>query len=344
MKKEIYPQKIRIDSNLTKQIQEYLELFYGLNASTINKLPLGADLDAVVYKAQTEDGYAYFVKVKRGQQDNIGPSILQFLHNAGVHHICPSINTLTGQTTLNVANFSIMVFPYITGQDGFNRDLTESQWYEFGKALRQIHDAKVDPLTQSKIRKEYYSSQYREEVRALYDHIKLTSHNDHAANIFISLLLEHKEAIHQIVDRSEHLAKDAQVKSAPLVLCHSDIHAGNILINTQENLTIVDWDDPIMAPKEQDLMFIGGGVGNVWNKPFEIELFYKGYGEIDINKMLLAYYRFERINKDIAEYGRELLLTPQGGKERIKWCENFEAQFAPQGVVEIAFETGLKNE
>ena len=30
---------------------------------------------------------------------------------------------------------------------------------------------------------------------------------------------------------------------------------------------IVDWDEPIMAPKERDLMFIGGGVANVWNKP-----------------------------------------------------------------------------
>lgn len=34
---------------------------------------------------------------------------------------------------------------------------------------------------------------------------------------------------------------------------------------------IVDWDEPIMAPKERDLMFIGGGVANVWNDPSEIE-------------------------------------------------------------------------
>ena len=30
-------------------------------------------------------------------------------------------------------------------------------------------------------------------------------------------------------------------------------------------------------PKERDLMFIGGGVANVWNKPHEETLFYKGY-------------------------------------------------------------------
>lgn len=52
---------------------------------------------------------------------------------------------------------------------------------------------------------------------------------------------------------------------------------------------LVDWDDPIMAPKERDLMFIGGGVGNVWNRSHEEELFYEGYGKVDVNPVLLAY-------------------------------------------------------
>ena len=43
------------------------------------------------------------------------------------------------------------------------------------------------------------------------------------------------------------------------VLCHSDIHGGNILIADTGELYVVDWDDPILAPKERDLMFIGGG-------------------------------------------------------------------------------------
>ena len=37
------------------------------------------------------------------------------------------------------------------------------------------------------------------------------------------------------------------------VLCHSDIHAGNVLLGGNETIYIVDWDDPIMAPKELSL-------------------------------------------------------------------------------------------
>ena len=105
------------------------------------------------------------------------------------------------------------------------------------------------------------------------------------------------------------------------------------------NIYIVDWDDPIMAPKERDLMFIGGGVANVWNKPHEEVLFYKGYGKTEVNKAILAYYRHERIVEDIALYGQDLLLTTAGGENRLEMYKHFIAMFEPRGVVDIAFKT-----
>ena len=77
-----------------------------------------------------------------------------------------------------------------------------------------------------------------------------------------------------------------------------------MLIDGKGDLYIVDWDAPIMAPKERDLMFIGGGVANVWNNPHEEDCFYQGYGNSEINQVILAYYRHERIIEDIAIYGR----------------------------------------
>ena len=102
---------------------------------------------------------------------------------------------------------------------------------------------------------------------------------------------------------------------------------------------IVDWDDPIMAPKERDLMFIGGGVANVWNKPHEEKFFYKGYGKTEVNRTILAYYRHERIVEDIAIYGQMLLLTLAGGEDRPEMYKQFIDMFEPRGVVDIACET-----
>lgn len=101
----------------------------------------------------------------------------------------------------------------------------------------------------------------------------------------------------------------------------------------------MDWDDPIMAPKERDLMFIGGGIANVWNKPNEERLFYKGYGTAEVDSTILAYYRHERIVEDIAEYGHALLLTTAGEEDRQEMYKQFIGMLEPNGVVDIAFKT-----
>ncbi len=150
---------------------------------------------------------------------------------------------------------------------------------------------------------------------------------------------QHAASIHRLVERAGQLAQKLQKESPEFVLCHSDIHGGNLMMDVNDAIYIVDWDGPIMAPKERDLMFIGGGVANVWNQPHEEDLFYKGYGKTEVNREILAYYRHERIVQDIAEYGNQLLLTTAGGQDRLQSYKHFVAQFEPRGVVEIAFKT-----
>jgi spectinomycin phosphotransferase len=59
----------------------------------------------------------------------------------------------------------------------------------------------------------------------------------------------------------------------------------------------------------------------------------------EINWEILSYYRHERIVEDIAIYGQQLLLTTEGGHDRIEMYQQFAKQFDPQGVVNIAFKT-----
>lgn len=105
---------------------------------------------------------------------------------------------------------------------------------------------------------------------------------------------------------------------------------------TNGTLYIIDWDQPIMAPKERDLMFIGAGVGNVWNTKHEEDLFYAGYGKTEINKTIIDYYRCVRILEDVVEYNQELLSTGLGYKNRLTSYKHFIAMFGPNGVVDIA--------
>ncbi|MEI8320404.1 MAG: aminoglycoside phosphotransferase family protein [Alphaproteobacteria bacterium] len=329
-------------------IIDCIKINYGIEVAILTLLPLGADMDALVYKAQTHHQSSYFIKLKRGNHHDNRALIGELLRNVGIQQIIPIVQTIRGETTQLIDGFSLTISPFIEGQDGFSRNLTDDQWVTLGQVMRQIHAINVPAAIQAKIRRESYLPKWRQALRALCPLMESEPRGDIIAADLLTFMKKNRAVIHRLVDRAEELAQMAQSQSSEFVLCHSDLHGGNILIDKNHNLHIVDWDDPIMAPKERDLMFIGGGVANIWNQLREKELFYKGYGKVEVNKgygkvevnkVLLVYYRHERIVEDIAIYGQRLLLTTEGGQDRRNWYKEFVAQFDPEGVVEIAFKT-----
>lgn len=323
-------------------IIDCLNTNYGIKVSTLTFIPLGADMDASVYKAQTNDQSSYFVKLKHGYHHDIGVTIQLLLHNAGIQEIISPVKTKHDQPTHHMNDFTLIVYPFITGQDGFSQDLTNDQWITLGKALRQIHELHLPPLIKNQIKHESYCSKWRETVKSMYIHINAElKTTDETATKLLTFMKDNRETILHLVNRAEQLAQEIKKQSPEFVLCHSDIHGGNVLLTNDKALYIVDWDQPIMAPKERDLMFIGGGVANIWNNPHEEDFFYKGYGKTEINKDILAYYRHERIVEDIAEYCQLLLLTTDGDEEREIMYQHFTSMFEPQGVVDIAFKTDI---
>jgi spectinomycin phosphotransferase len=322
-----------------QRILECLKVHYDIKVMALTRLSLGADMNAAVYKAQTHNQSAYFIKIKQGHAQDISAMIMSLLQEAGVQHIIPLIKTVEGQATQRIDDFTLTVSPFVEGQDGFNRGLTDEQWTTLGQVMRQVHDIHVPSSLQAKIRRESFSPKWRDVVRSFYPLIESEPSGDEVSVNMLKFMKENATTIHRLVGRAEQLAQKVQHQSAHFVLCHSDLHGGNVLIDAKNAIYIVDWDDPIMAPQERDLMFIGGGVANIWNQSHEEELFYQGYGKVKVNRELLAYYRHERIVEDIAVYGQQLLLTKTGGQDRITWYNDFVSQFDPQGVVEIAFKT-----
>jgi len=340
-----------------QRIIESLHNDYGINIVTLTRIPLGADMLASVYKAQSHDQVSYFIKLKHNHHRDIGVTIQQLLHDTGIKEVMSPIKTKHGQPIQQIDEFTLIVYPFIEGKDGFSLQLTDAQWIMFGKALKRIHQFNVPLTIKNQINYESYSPQWRESVQALYAHIDATSTDETSTDgsstngpsttntIALKTLIflqEHKLTIQRLINRAEQLYQEIKKTSPELVLCHSDIHAGNVLMQENGAIYIVDWDAPIMAPKERDLMFINGGVGNVWNNAHEEKLFYKGYGKTNINMTILAYYRHERIVEDIAFYSKNLCMTvARDDIKRQQMYQHFIDIFKPQGVVDIAFKTDI---
>lgn len=100
----------------------------------------------------------------------------------------------------------------------------------------------------------------------------------------------------------------------------------------------MDWDAPILAPKERDLMSISAGLFGNWRTPqAEETLFYHGYGQTEVNLTALTYYLYERIIADITAYAEELLLNEDGEQEACEQSYRYLASnFLPNGTIAIA--------
>jgi spectinomycin phosphotransferase len=176
-------------------------------------------------------------------------------------------------------------------------------------------------------------------MRSIQAQVENKSFEDPNASKLAEFIRSKQNEINRIIERAEDLALEIQSKPQNPVLCHSDIHGGNILINDTGELYIVDWDDPILAPKERDLMFIGGGIDYIWNSKRDESIFYEGYGNTKIDFAVLAYYRYERVIEDLVAYAEQLLLTDEGGADREPAYRRFTGNFEPGQTIEIADKT-----
>lgn len=292
-------------------------------------------MNALIYKADD-----YFVKMRKGTHQDIAVAILKLLLEHGIQEIIKPIPTITNQSILYIEGYSLVVYPFIQGNNGFQQALTRQQWKTLGQALKKIHEMDVPDTLKQQLRHESYSSKWRKNVHSLRDQMEQSPALDEYALQFIQFTRKKIEIIDILLAYAEELVLKAQQEPSPFVLCHGDIHAGNLLLGSKDCLYIVDWDEPLMAPKERDLMFVGGGVANVWNKPYEEALFYEGYGKTNINQIIFAYYRCERILEDIALYTQEILSSSSWHKAQS--YSHFVDMFAVDGVVDIALRTAEK--
>jgi spectinomycin phosphotransferase len=313
---------------------------YELRVVQVAFLPLGADLNTAVYRGVADDGTPYFVKVRRGVFDEIAVALPKFLSDRGIAQIIAPVSTRKGQLWAGLDPFQLILYPFIEGHTGFEVDLSDLQWVDFGAALKSIHNALVPPALTRRIQRETYSPQWREIVKTFVGRVDNENSSDPVAARLAAFLKAKREEILDLVGRAERLAQTLEAPSPEFVLCHSDIHAGNILIDANGALYIVDWDNPILAPKERDLMFVGGGQGFAGHTAQEEEtLFYRGYGQTQIDPIALAYYRYERIIQDIAVFCEQIFLTNDGGGDREQSLRYLISNFLPNNTIEIAYKS-----
>jgi spectinomycin phosphotransferase len=324
-----------------KAIISCVQREHGFQRARLTFLPLGYDVNTAVYRLEAQDGIPYFLKLRKGPFDELVVSLPKYLYDQGLEAIIPPLETRANRLWGELGEYKLILYPYIEGLNGYEASLSAEQWQVFGTALRGIHAAQLPASLLAQIPRENYSPHWREAIKEFQVRAEVDVFDDRVAASLAAFMRAQSKTIKQVVNRAEQLAASLQASARNFTLCHSDIHPGNLHISPEGAVYIVDWDTPLLAPKEHDLNLIGGGGLGPWRSTQEAELFYKGYGIVEIDYRALSYYRYERIVVDMAEFCKQLFLTSEGGEDREQSFQYFTGQFAPGADIELAIKNDI---
>jgi spectinomycin phosphotransferase len=325
------------DEEILSRLQEE----YELRVEELTFLPIGADSRTAVYRVLAKEGAVYFLKLRKKFRE-VTVRVPLVLKESGIQEILIPLQTKSKEYWGDFGEYKLILYPFVEGKDGFERELTDQHRQILGSAFRRIHAVQIPADLNELIRKETFSPEWQEDMKSFLEQANHKTFADPTAAKLASFIRSKRTEITHLLERAEQLASQLQSQSREFVLCHSDIHGGNILIRTDGQppvLYIVDWDDPILAPKERDLMFIGGGIDEIWKSERDKAFFDKGYERTDVNLAALAYYRYERVIEDLVVICEQILLTDEGGADREQGYRWFTSNFEPGGTIEIADNT-----
>jgi spectinomycin phosphotransferase len=226
----------------------------------------------------------------------------------------------------------LVTYPFATGRSAMEAGMTEEQWRLFGATLRAVHDTGFEAAFAGRLPAETFSLPSAEVVRRVLARLG-RPRSGAAAERLDELLRRQAERIGSMLERAEVLGSMLRNRRFERVLCHADIHAANILVTRDGGILLVDWDGPMLAPRERDLLFVIGSRIARDVEPHEEAWFFEGYGQERVDPEALIYYRYERILEDIGEISRSVFDDRRPSEtSRVGEVRLLEALIAPAAL------------
>jgi spectinomycin phosphotransferase len=274
------------------------------------------------------------LKLKKGPVNPASLETPRFLRDQGIAQVVAPLAGVDGRLMQPLGAHTLILYPWIEGRDAMSGGLTEAQWVAFGRLMKQIHavnsTVSLPPHLLEILPRETFHPPWAGMTRRLEERIQSGVFPHPAQAELAAFWLPRSAEIGRIVARAEELGRALRGMQLDFVICHSDAHTANLLVDSAGDLALVDWDGVQLAPKERDLMFVAGDR--------EAPLFFRGYGETALDPLALAYYAYEWVVQEIGDFGERVFFSSDGGDAtRSESVRGFEALFQPGDVVEAAY-------
>jgi spectinomycin phosphotransferase len=304
-----------MSKNIILRSVDALRQAYGLPIERIAFLTTG--WVSYCYIAETVAGERYLLKLYHeaaptplvaGSRDFYLPLTHQLCSRQLLPQIACPVRTSDGRFSISAGPYLLILFHFIDGEPvGFGK-MPDGVLMQLAGLVGRLHRSTRDldlpnPLV------EHFEIAFEELLPRWLEALASPAPADRAGwRGFQELLLPRRRELLGHLDRLKELQSVVRSRSPEMVVCHTDLHGGNLLLDGEGKLHIIDWEGAMLAPPEQDLFFFAGEE-SFW------DLFWPNYtrevGPARLDAEMLGFYYYRRGLEDLADWLQRLLYTDQ---------------------------------
>jgi spectinomycin phosphotransferase len=335
-----------LGGRLEARLVDWLEADFGLRCDDAVPVGGGVDRAARLWRVRDRAGRDLAVKWTSGGTA-AGFGVARALAEGGVEGVVAPLLARDGRAWSDRDGRRLVVLPWVDAAVALDAGLEERQWVAFGRLLASVHAAPTAALPTLPASDRRHR-RVRGAVAALHrvvdagpsDGNVAVAHDDLVGLVLdqAPLLWETVDALLAGADRLHAVGGSAGNRSSSVV-CHADPHLGNVLADDDGGVWLLDWDDAVMAPPEQDLLFVldGGVLAFAPVTGAQAEAFFVGYGPVEADRNALAFHRSVRALEDLVDFALEVLAPDRHPLARREAAYRYlRGNLATGGLIEAA--------
>ena len=320
---------MKVDNAFDKtELLRDLSTAYNLPLQSITFFPEGEDSYGYIVVSKT--GKKYFAKASTSVPNSRLHVASVLRHRCNISGVVAPLETQEGALSVPWQDFRVSLFPFIEGISRWDlwkigKDFTDTALSQTGALLATIHGCS-DTIASDDLTIAKYDLPLRHE---LYTVLEAPAQNIPSQNQYQKQLLEalaaHESAVLETLERYDSLGRSAAALQTPFVITHGDPTPGNLILDTENRLFLIDWDGVCLGPPEKDLVSFTG-------ERFEVVLeryLTERQCDISLHADIFGFYIYEWTINEIRDYGTKILFKNSDAKQNEYDWESLQDYLPP---------------
>ena len=319
---------MKVDNTFNKtELLEQLSTAYGLPLQSITFFPEGED--SYGYIVASETGEKYFAKASTAVP-NSRLQVASLLRNrCNISGVVAPLETQEGKLSVPWQDFRVALFPFIEGKSRWDlwkveKDFTDAELSRTGALLATIHEC-TDTIAYDNLTVATYNLPSRHELHTVLEAPEQIPPRNRYQQQLLKAITQYRLEVLQTVERYDSLGQSATALQTPFVITHGDPTPGNLILDIENRLHIIDWDGVCLGPPEKDLVSFTG-------ERFEVVLdsyLTERQDSVTLHADIFGFYIYEWTINEIRDYGTKILFKNKDAQQNEYDWESLQDYLPP---------------